>query len=186
MEKFFERSFPMRGAIGVGDFVIDEESGLFLSNVFKHLKMEEDNQRWSGCTVLPEAANFVVKSLLGSAESASLKRSSPLHYLPVPLKNSHEQVQSRWCLNWSYFLPPSVIENGLRQMEGDKDKQTNTRDYLIRLGSFVDDSQKLMPEFSPAKVLKVMKARSGMRVKFEDEHGFGVDPECSFKIEVKA
>lgn len=182
MEKFFERSFPLRGAMGIGDFTSNEESGLFLSNAFKRLKMEEDNQRWSGCTVLPEAEDIVVPFLLGLADPHLQPRSSPLHYVPVPTKRSVDGPQRRWCLNWSYFLPPSAIEEGLRQMEGDDDKQTNTREYLSRLDGLVDDTQRLAPDFMPATIMKVMKARSGMRVKFEDDQGQGVNPGCSYSI----
>jgi hypothetical protein len=182
MEKFFERSFPLRGAIGIGDFTSDEKSGLFLSNAFKRLKVEEDNQRWSGCTVLPEAEGLVVPFLLGPVDPHTLPRLSPLHFVPVPTKRAADGQQGRWCLNWSYFLPPSSIAEVLSQMAGDEDKQANTREYLSRLDKLRDDTQRMTPDFVPATIMKAMKARPGMRVKFEDDQGRGVIPGCPYPI----
>lgn len=180
MELFFEAGYPLRGAIGIGDFSTDEEAGLFLSNAFKRLRLEEDNQQWSGCILLPEAEETVVSSLLGPANPERLLRSSALHYLPVPTKTGG--TKQSWCLGWSHFLSASVLEAGLKRMSGDPDKQRNTMDYVARIAGLSDDTQILPAQFAPATRMKVMKARSGMRIKFEDDEGTAVNPGCAFSI----
>ena len=88
----------------------------------------------------------------------------------------------RWCLNWSHFLSPAAIAAGLEYMAGDPPKQTNTTQYLTAFAKLSDDTQTLSPEFVPAKRLKFMKARSGLRTKFEDDAGNGVNPGCGYTI----
>lgn len=182
METFFTDKFPLRGSIGIGDFCKDEAAEIFLSNAFKRLRIDEKNQQWTGCVLLHEAEEIAVSSLLGSTKPESLPRSSPLHYLSVPTKKPTVEPQRRWCLNWSHFLAPSTIDVGLEQMSGDRDKQRNTLEYLQVVSQLPDDTQILGPEFSPAKRMKVMKARSGLRIKFEDDAGNGVNPGCSYTI----
>lgn len=63
-------------------------------------------------------------------------------------------------------------------MAADRVKRDNTASYIQTVGKLDDDAQVLAPEFLPARTLKTMKARSGVRVKFEDEQGNGVKPGC--------
>lgn len=182
MEIFFDEKFPLRGSIGIGDFCADEVAQIFLSDAFKRLRMDEESQQWAGCALLPEAEEIVVSSLLGNVVPNNLPRSSPLHKLPIPMKNPTTQPQLRWCLNWSHFLSPAVVEAGLQHMAGDLPKQQNTLHYLRLLGELSDDTQMLPREFSPAKKIKIMKARSGFRTKFEDDDGNGVQPGCGWTI----
>lgn len=182
MEEFFAEGFPLRGSIGIGDFCENEKSSIFLSNAFKRLSEDEKNQQWTGCILLPEADETVVRSLLGGLAQGAAQRSSPLHYVEVPTKRSTFASSSRWCLNWSHFLSDPAIQAGLQKMAGDPVKQQNTIRYLKLLEEMTTDTQPLTPEFAPAARMKIMKARSGMRVKFEDEFGNGVHPGCSFTI----
>lgn len=182
MEIFFAEKFPLRGSIGKGDFCVDEAVPIFLSNAFKRLRVDEENQQWTGCSLLPEAEEVVISSVFGEVVSKHLPQSSPLHKMVIPLKEQAPQSQFRWCLNWSHFLASTTIETGLEFMAGDLPKQENTRIYLNSLSKLEDDTQILTPEFLPAKKLKVMKARSGMRNKFEDGDGNGVVLGCSFTI----
>ena len=182
MEIFFAEKFPLRGSIGKGNFCVDEAVPIFLSDAFKRLRVDEENQQWTGCTLLPEAEKVVISSVLGTVLPNHLTQSSPLHEMVIPVKNQLAQPQFRWCLNWSHFLSPTIIETGLEYMAGDLPKQENTRNYLDSLRELEDDTQILTIEFFPAKRLKVMKARSGIRTKFEDDDGNGVTPGCSFSI----
>lgn len=182
MERFFAEGFPLRGSIAIGDFCKNEASDVFLSNTFKQLRIDEENQQWTGCVVMPEAEKFVVSSLLGSVVPDTLPRSSPLHHIATPRKRLTDEPTERWCLNWSHFLSPSTIRLGLQQMGGDLEKQKRTTEYLELLGQMPDDTQVLPTEFAPAKRMKTMKARSGMRVKFEDDNGNGVNPGCEYTI----
>lgn len=182
MERFFVEGFPLRGSIAIGDFCKNAASDIFLSNTFKRLRLDEENQQWTGCLLMPEAEEFVVSSLLGSIVPDTLPRSSPLHRIATPRKRLADEPAKRWCLNWSHFLSPSTIQLGLQQMGGDLEKQKETTQYLELLGQIPDDTQILPPEFAPAKRMKIMKARSGMRVKFEDDNGNGVNPGCEYTI----
>lgn len=182
MDIFFTEKFPLRGSIGIGDFCTNEAAQIFLSNAFKKLRTDEENQQWTGCVLLPEAEEVVVSSLLGNVTSSNLPRSSPLHKLQIPLKKPTTPPQTRWCLNWSHFLSPAIIQAGLQHMTGDLPKQQNTQSYLKLLDELSDDTQMLSAEFSPAKKMKLMKARSGMRVKFEDADGNAVNPSCGYTI----
>jgi hypothetical protein len=183
MELFFVEKFPLRGSIGKGDFCTNENTQIFLSNAFKRLRINEENQQWSGCILLEEVEELVLSSILGysreQALMAKLPRSSPLHRLSIPVKKPSDPPQSRWCLNWSHFLSRTAIDAGLHQMSGDVIKQEKTYNYLNLLRKLEDDTQNLPPEFSPARTMKVMKARSGCRFKFEDEEGNGVVPGCA-------
>lgn len=182
MEIFFAEKFPLRGSIGLGDFCTDKNAQIFLSNACKRLRIDEENQQWTGCVLLPEAEEIVVSSLLGNVDPNKLPRSSPLHRLIVPVKNEEPPSRARWCLNWSHFLSPAIIETGLKHMAGDLPKQENTRQYLAALRELSDDTQVLPEQFTPAKKMKVMKARSGLRTKFEDDNGDGVNPGCGYTI----
>lgn len=181
MELFFAEKFPLRGSIGIGDFSADEDAQIFLSNAFKRLRLDEERQQWTGCAILPEAEEIVVSSLLGNIAPDQLPKSAPLHRCTVPMKSQDSQ-SVRWCVNWSHFLSPGVIGAGLKYMAGDAPKQANTSQYLTDLAKLSDDTQTLPLEFVPAKRLKFMKARSSMRVKFEDDNGNGVNPGCSYTI----
>ncbi len=70
----------------------------------------------------------------------------------------------------------------LEYMMADQAKHDNTAYYLQRAGDLDDDTQALSPKFLPATKMKTMKARSGVRVKFEDEQGNGVQPGCDWTL----
>ena len=184
MDLFFTERFPLRGCIGVGDVCGKESGQIVLSDAFKRSDHAGKNQQWAGCILLEEAEAMVLPSLLGhspdQAQAVRLPRSAPLHWLPVPLKDLAGNRRHQWCLNWSYFLSPSTLAAGLEYMNGDPAKQDNTARYLERLATLDDDAQQLSPEFLPARSMKVMKARSGVRIKFEDDLGNGVDPGCGW------
>jgi len=175
MELFGKRNMPLRGAVGIGDYCQDEETNIFLSNIFKSLNKEESNQQWSGCVVLPDAQDQIVNGAMGSPPETA-KRSDVMHQLIIPTKSSAED--RRWCLNWSYKLLPHEISSILEYMSGDLAKQNGTRDYLGYLNSLSDDAQNLPPEFYPAVKLRTMKTRGAMSILFEDENGLPVEPGC--------
>ncbi len=183
MELFFAKRFPLRGSIGKGDFCTDEKEQIFLSDAFKRLRLCEENQQWSGCILLKEVEDIVLTSLLGSlppnARNVALLRSAPMHPLVVPMKEPPADLQPLWCLNWSYFLPPTTIQAGLEYMAADPVKHDNTASYIQTVGNLHDNAQVLASEFLPAKTMKMMKARSGVRIRFEDEQGNCVKPGCA-------
>ena len=87
MELFAKNNMPLRGAIGIGDYCADEDTQIFLSNIFKQLSSEEQNQQWSGCVLTPEAEQEIISNVMGT-EPDSPKRSDIIHTLTIPSKSS--------------------------------------------------------------------------------------------------
>ncbi len=175
MEKFAKAQMPLRGAIGVGDYCANTEVNVFLSDVFKRLDNEEKRQNWTGCVLLPEVEDQVLSDLVGFAPD-NPKQSDILHKYSVPFKEN--EVENRWCLNWSYLLTARETDSLLEYMQGDCAKHVNTLAYIKHIESLPDDAQRLPPEFFPAIKLKAIKTRSSMRICFEDEHGEPTEPGC--------
>lgn len=177
MEKFFEAGYPLRGAIGKGDFCMDDATQIFLSDAFKCLKTEEDSQQWTGCTLLPEIEALAIEMLLGNIPASGLAVSAPIHRVPVPFKNSTTPPTER-CVNWSYLLAPEILLQGVEYLKGDAAKHQGTVEYLKRIHTMPNDTSRLAPEFAPAVALKLIKTRASVRIKFEDADGNGVEPGC--------
>lgn len=175
MELFGKKNMPLRGAIGIGDYCQDEETSIFLSNVFKKLSKEESNQQWSGCVLLEDSEERIISEIMGEPPETA-KKSDVMHLLTIPTKSS--SAERRWCLNWSYKLLPHELNSLLEYMNGDLNKQNETRNYLDYLSSLPDDVQSLPPEFYPAVKLKVVKTRGAINILFEDENGLPVKPGC--------
>ena len=175
MELFSNENMPLRGAIGIGDYLVDDETKIFLSDIFKQLDKEQKNQQWTGCVLLTEAEERIVSNIIGTVPT-SPKQSDVLHQYSIPSKSSTDE--NRWCLNWSYQLTELEIESVLKYMCGDPTKRTNTEAYINYLKSLPDDCQRLSPEFYPATKLKTVKTRRSMRFRFEDKNGLPVEPGC--------
>lgn len=173
MNIFAKNNMPLRGAIGIGDYCSDEETQIFLSNIFKRLSSEEQNQQWSGCILLPEAEQEIILSVMGS-EPSSPKRSDILHKLNVPSKSTGKTT--RWCLNWVYQLEASDIDSLLSYMDEDISKHNGTKNYIDTINALQDDAQSLTDEFFPAVKLKTIKTRASLVLRFENEKGMKVEP----------
>lgn len=175
MELFAKNNMPLRGAIGIGDYCTDKDTQIFLSNIFKRLSSEEQNQQWSGCVLTPEAEQEIISNVMG-AKPTSPKRSDIFHNLTIPSKSSEETI--RWCLNWTYQLEAPDIESLLNYMISDNSKQSGTRTYVDTINALPDDAQTLPDEFHPAVKLKTIKTRASMRFWFENANGIAVEPGC--------
>ncbi len=175
MELFSVANMPLRGAIGIGDYCSDESNQIFLSNIFKVLSNEEQNQQWTGCVISPDAEDEIIMNLMGLSPEIQ-KQSDVMHKISIPSKKKVEIV--RWCLNWAYHLSNAEQQAILDYMKGDKLKQQNTNGYLDYLASLPDDSQQLSESFKPAVKLKALKTRGSMRVRFENENSDAVEPGC--------
>jgi len=175
MKLFSNENMPLRGAIGIGDYCADDETKIFLSDVFKQLSKEEQNQQWAGCVLMKDAEDQIISNVMGSVPTTS-KQSDVMHRLSIPTKSDTTEI--RWCLNWTYQLQESEIESLLEYMKGDIAKHEKTQSYINNIRSLPDEFQLLPPEFIPATKLKTMKTRAGMNIRFEDENGFPVEPGC--------
>lgn len=177
MQLFAKENMPLRGCVGLGDYISDEETNIFLSNIFKQLSAEEKEQEWSGCIFLEGVESLLVENLMGG-EPETPKSSDVIHKLHIPTKKPNK-LGSRWCVNWSFGLSDQDIESILTYMQGNKVKQTNTKQYFEDINSMADDSKTLPAEFSPAIKLKTMKTRSSMLIHFEDADCVQVRPGCN-------
>ena len=180
MELFFAEKFPLRGALSIGHVIVETNPRLLLGNTFKRLSSFGEAQDWSGCVVLKEAEDIVVSNLLGA--DARVTRSSALVRRVPAWKPKIQERQELYCLNWSYLMPRALLRAGLEFMRGDTSKYTNTRDHVTWLETLPDDAISLSTEYAPAATLRVMKARAGCRLVFENAEGIRVDPGCDHTV----
>lgn len=180
MEKFHARTFPLRGAISIGNFYANEDSGVFLSDTFKRLSKDGNQQEWAGCVIQEDAEKIVLENLLGAASSIKLCRSTPIQKYIVPYKKA--QSLERWCLNWPFFLSENDLNRGVQFLEGNAAKSENTKAFLTHLLSLEDDTASLGEEFKPAVKIRISKATTGMRIRFEDNSTNSVVPHINFNI----
>jgi len=181
MEIFAKENMPLRGAVGIGDYCADSDTKIFLSDVFKKLHNEEQNQDWTGCVLLPKDEDQILSDLIG-AKSPCPNQADIMHYLSVPSKET--VAKSKWCLNWSYLLVETELESILKYMEGSPTKHANTQEYINHLKSLPDESQKLPANYYPAVKLKLMKSRGGFRIQFLNASGIPVEPGCEVQLTV--
>ena len=182
MEAAFVRRLPMRGCIGIADVLVDDALGLILSSVFPDLLKSEKNQDWSGCFIAQDAAENVIKAILGTVPD-SLKVSMPILPYPVPLKNSRTPENERWCLDWVHMLDEPDIPGALQYLTSPKKEATQA--FFAFIKGLEDDSLDLADECYPAVKLKIFKARSGMRTKYCDATGRGVEPGSRITFEIR-
>lgn len=182
MGLFFKEQLPLRGSIGIGDYLVDTGTNIFLSNIFKKLNNDELQQEWSGCCILNDNVNIILNNLIGipSINKSNQLQSSVVHLLDVPLKEA--KTEERYCINWIYLLLDNEISRGLRYMINNKSKHQNTKYYIETIKSFHDDVQKLDKSMSPATQLKSIKTRAGVRLLFTDDDGTPVDPSGNFTL----
>jgi hypothetical protein len=173
-EVSFARRLPLRGAIGRGDVLEDAQRGVILSPLFPQLLQAEKSFEWSGVVVLPAHADGLV-SLLHLSSPAALPQmgSNFLIRYPAPVKGETTPVEL-WCVNWSHLMSDAELANGfafLNQAKGDP-----TRAFVNFVGSLPAQGGSLPEKFRPATHLRVMIAVPGLRMKFADDAGNGVDP----------
>ncbi|HUS68838.1 MAG TPA: hypothetical protein VMZ28_30085 [Kofleriaceae bacterium] len=173
MEKSFALQLPLRGCIGLGDYLEDSERSIFLSRVFPAIVAAEKSQEWSGCFLLADAAPIVVSALHGeSTENLPPERERLLLEYPVPIKSGAPEVQ--WCLNWVHLIADEDRDAGLAFLCDPKRTHTaNFVEHVLRLPS---DNASLPTGFLPATQLRKQVAQWGFRLKYCDDSGRGVDP----------
>ena len=176
METGFVDKLPLRGAITKGDFLLDNERNIFLSNDFSKAVKFEGKQEWTGCIILEEAEGTIINSIFGEKAIETLKaktqlRNNPVHYYPVPLKNNCENY---FVLNFLFFLTKEQIVKGIDSLI--QPKKRNLKKYFDFLVSLPIELKDLPSEFLPATYAKIMKTRSGMRTMFLDSESKPCQP----------
>lgn len=174
MEKCFAAQYPLRGAIGRGDVVEDEDRNIFLSRVFPDLVQAEKVQSWTGCYVLSNCESFVLEALFGSSYATGSRKPEarfPLVPFEVPARvNSPDATPgTQWCLNWPYLMGSSNLANGLAFL--DAAKRPGTEKFIDHVFALPDQSQVLAPEYAPARIARVLVTRSGFRPAILNEFG---------------
>jgi len=114
LEIGFTNKLPLRGAIGQGDFLIDEERDIFLSERLPELVKLEGCQEWTGCVILESCEQTILESLFGKCTREDFTelqlRNNQVHLLDVPLKSGSRKM---FAINFLFFLSEKKIVNGI-------------------------------------------------------------------------
>ncbi len=185
MEQSFERKLPLRGVIGLGDYLSDEERNIFLAREFADMIHLEKQQEWSGCIFTSQAIQYILPVFFLNPELDHHRqhRAMILTDYDVPFKEISEKEQKSWCLNWVYFLSPTEIIRGLDYLTGTKQKNTLAFvDYIQNL----PDERRVLPEsFLPVVNVLAQGSKGGVRIKFVNEHGEAAEPPKGVKINIE-
>jgi hypothetical protein len=110
LELGFGSGLPLRGAVGLGSFLLDQERGIFLSECFPDLVRMEKRQEWAGCVVLSDAEQLVWNAILGVGElpgpGTDQKRNQLVHMYGVP-------AAAAYLAEGRAFAPPTLLGAGL-------------------------------------------------------------------------
>lgn len=195
MERAFADELPLRGAISLGDYVESTESGIFVSPAFKRLHSMEQQLDWSGCCVLEDAADLVVRSLHGSAiQPSAAQRHHPIVYSAIPLKQITEQApklptwlswllpkrmkeqtpRHLWCVNWCHMLTTRDREKGFAYLVGDKQK--NTLDFAEFVSKLPGEFPQLVQDHQPDLYVRFVPSTTQCRVRFTDANDEPTEP----------
>lgn len=180
MEKSTSNDFPLRGSIGKGDFIYDDEDDIFLSSDFAKIYNFEGQQEWCGCTILEDTQDIVKNAIFGMTEINN-KQSLPLLKYSVPLKN--KKKKELMCLNFYYMQSKYEHLKLLDYLKGDNTKQINTKDFFDFIETLENDAQILSEEYRPAIKLKSFGTRTSNRFQFVDENNNSIIPKVKCRIE---
>ena len=176
LEWSLEGKLPLRGAIGVGSLLEDPERNISLSAIVPSLLKEEREPQWSGVTILPTAADAVLRNLYGERMFPGKEGSSIVLKYDVPTKTG---TINRWCLNWVHMCDLPDIDAGIAHLH--EPKKTNTEAFVRHAESLPAFEADLPEKFRPIAKVRVFAAMDQggpkmVRVKFIGVDGRGVDP----------
>ncbi|TGM60092.1 hypothetical protein EHQ94_19810 [Leptospira meyeri] len=175
METFFIADYPLRGSISKGSFIYEEDTNIFLSEIFKKLNNFEKIQEWTGCIILEDTIDIILENSLSKKKIwPNLKRANIIHLYDIPFKNNESKLLP--CLNWSYMLSKSQVSKGMKYLENNLEKYYFTKKYLEYISSLEEDSSSLPKEFLPAVEMKTIKTRGNCRIVFKNEMGENCKP----------
>lgn len=171
MEMGFKSKLPLRGAIGVGSFLLDEGRNIFMSDSLPEIVHFEGEQEWPGCAVLENAEKIVLEAAIPIADipnfGFSQTRNSPVHYYNIPLKNG--AIRNLLAINFCFFMTESDIMMGMSYLIHPKNQ--NFSNYFHFLKGLQLETHKLGKDYFPAVEMKVMKTRTGDKIAFLDSVG---------------
>ncbi|KAF0191656.1 MAG: hypothetical protein FD165_1379 [Gammaproteobacteria bacterium] len=180
MSVFSLANLPLRGAIGVGDYLYDDKTGLFLSDVFRKLDDAIKQQEWAGCFLLPEYEDYVMPLVLGRYTLDESNQSSGLYRYPVPRKDGSRK--EAWCLNWLDMFVDDDFRSILNYMRADAKKAMHVERFITFYRQLPRDDSLVPSEFVPAKYAKIINFGESKRVSFWNERHESVWPVCKHFI----
>lgn len=146
LEIGFINRLPLRGGIGQGDFLIDEERSIFLSPRLPDLVKMEGSQEWTGCVILESCETLILESLFGKCQRQDFRglqmRNSQVHLYDVPLKTGQRKM---FAINFLFFLTKKQIDEGVDYLI--EPKKGNTERYLEFLIGIPIETQRLTEDF---------------------------------------
>jgi hypothetical protein len=192
MQEAIKHGFILRGAIGYGEALYDEEKNIFLSKEFAELYVKESKQNWAGCGIFvnEEIKAKIVNAVFGNREingyqiwntatnellkqkvyQSHIRASSPILEYKIPTFN-----ENYWCLNYLFTMDKNEIQKLWESLESEpKGKQCTTQkfyDYIFSL----DDSGEIFENLEPIHKIKVMQTETSAKIKFEDKYANGTD-----------
>ncbi len=192
MQEAINHGFILRGAIGHGEAIYDEEKSIFLSKEFPELHIQEGKQNWAGCGIFvnDEIKEKIVNAVFGNRKingyqiwnvatntlleekvyQSHIRASSPILEYKIPTLD-----KNYWCLNYLFTMDKDKIEKLWENLESEpKGKQCTTQrfyDYTFSL----DDSGEVFENLEPIYKIKVMMTETSAKIKFENKDGNGTD-----------
>jgi len=172
----FVAKLPLRGAIGRGDFLIDEERNIFLSPTIPEVVEYEHQQEWSGCIILESAEEIIIDAICGVASIEKLRKNQlgnrPIYFYGVPMKKVKKKARrakrkKAFVLNYLFFLSDEQVQSGLEYLI--EPKKSNVQDYYRFMKSLPFEYQLLSEEFRPAEKAVSIVTRSGCTMSFLDK-----------------
>lgn len=158
----FKNKFCLRGAIGFGDIIIDEENGGFISKVIPYLLEEEKSQEWSGCAILDNAIKIILNAVGGDDYENKIKnipdQSDLILFYPVHTKNG---IKDSFVLHFPYDINSKQKEDGLNYLI--EPKRNNVKNFFEYIENLPKDSRVQIPSNA-----RLLKTRSGFCFSFID------------------
>jgi hypothetical protein len=114
LRKTFDLCLPLRGAIGFGEYYVEDSPPVFLGTVIAEIHELEKCQEWCGCVISPEAQKLFAERVW-SCEGDPLFLHLLTNY-PIPFKPDRKMAAS-YALNWAFPIFPDTeaLEGDIRE-----------------------------------------------------------------------
>ena len=192
MQEAIKHGFILRGAIGYGEAIYDEEKSIFLSKEFAELSVKESKQNWAGCGIFVDDVikEKILNAVFGNREingyqiwnattntllkqkvfKSNVRASSPILEYKIPYFD-----EKYLCLNYLFTMDNREIKKLWKLLESEpKGKGCTTKEFCNHIDN-LEDNGVIFEELKPIHKIKVMQTETGAKIKFEDRCGNGTD-----------
>lgn len=192
MQESIKYGFVLRGAIGYGKAIYDEEKNIFLSKEFAELYLKEGKQNWAGCGIfvndeIKEKITYAVFGTKkengymvcdGSTEEvlyqklfeSNIRASSPILEYKIPNTDMNSL-----SLNYLFTMDKESLDKVYELLKDEpKGKLETTKEYYNYIFS-LDDTGNEFENLGSIHKIKIMLTQTSAKVKFEDINGNGTD-----------